>query len=174
MRTIQLKALGLLVLGSVVGLTGCKETKLTDGKIPAGYEQYAREAEGVYSGDIDVAGVMGIRSGNRAMSLKISFENGRIVATPSADWLGAGCDSKIGKLQSVEVSGTKLKTAVFAFNGGKCANPNMDNRLVIRSFAQSTGRPKLVAWVTTNSGRASDQSSMSTVYSEARAHLRKN
>ena len=153
----------------IVTLSGCKLTSISDGKIPAGFEQFGHQAEGVYSGHIEESGV--IKQKMRSMSLTVAVVDNRLVLTPSTDWLKPGCESKIGHLLSVETSGATLKTAVFAFDAGLCKTEKMGDHLVIRLSNQSSPNPKLEAWVQTDWSQSEDQSGVHTNYVQSSATL---
>jgi hypothetical protein len=113
---MRLKMLGLFF--AVVGLAGCKEVTIKDGRVPQEYLKQAKQLEGKYYGTFD---------GKKAQ-IEIYFEGDRPILSykdsRSDDPLDASCDSKIDLLKKVilyKKSGNYVvDQAFFGFHPGSC------------------------------------------------------
>jgi hypothetical protein len=113
---MRVQILGLFLL--LISFIGCKEVKITDGRVPAEYLSQAKQIEGRYYGTFD---------GKRA-EIQIYFQGDRPFIKYSDaygnDILDTGCNSKINLLQKIVVSKEDgqyvLDNATFAFHPGSC------------------------------------------------------
>lgn len=110
-----------LVLAFAVG---CKEISTSDGRIPQEYIEMAKPYMGNYVGQFEKV----------PTQLSLSMDGtGYVQLSVDGDLLGAGCDSKIGSLKTVSVSGTKANPKVerveFNFDSSKC--PVLGKELVL-------------------------------------------
>lgn len=130
---------------TVVALSGCKQIQIVDGKVPAGFETYAQAVTGAYSGHVEETS--DITTNLRFMDVKIEIVDGRVVLTPSNDWIKEGCGSKVGNLLNVQASTKEIKMAAFAFDAGACKAPGVSDRLMVQISDSANGKPTLKAWV---------------------------
>lgn len=113
---MRLKVLGLFF--AFVGLVGCKEVTIKDGRVPQAYLNQAKQLEGKYFGSFD---------GKKAQ-VEIYFEGDRPILkyndSEGDDLLDVSCNSKIGLLQKVILYKKSGKYVVdhayFGFHPGTC------------------------------------------------------
>lgn len=121
------------VLSAAVGvalvLTGCKEIQIQEGRIPGEYLTTAARYMGSYSGQFNGTPAE-ISLGLEGDVVKVQYVDAR-----GSDILAPQCESSIGHLKSITVSGDEknpqLDVANFAFDPGKCPNMAMGRMLVI-------------------------------------------
>ncbi len=136
--------LGLTFVASLLLLTGCKEVKIENGRIPDQYLKQAAEYAGTYAGTFQgVKSVLTLSlEGNLA---KVSYQDAR-----GNDIIDPTCESKFGLLQTITVSGSEekpnLDAAAFAFDANKCTAMVVGRTLYLE-FKKKQGAVKMSAGI---------------------------
>lgn len=110
-------------------LSGCKDIQIQDGRIPAEYLTTAAQYMGNYAGQFNgtSAEISLWLEGN---VVKVKYTDAR-----GSDILNPQCQSQIGHLRSITVSGEQknpqLDVANFAFDPGNCSSTVLGRMLVV-------------------------------------------
>ena len=144
------RALALILISfACLSLNGCKQIEMKDGQIPEAFVSEAKKLEGNYNGHVEVNDGSGVSQNMRQLNLNLKIDGTRPVLTPSADWLGEGCQSKIGQLLNVQIVGGTVKRVAFAFDGGVCKKPDTGDIMMVSISKMANGKLMLSAWVST-------------------------
>jgi hypothetical protein len=124
MKKLQL-ALGM-TLGCLVAM-GCKEVKISNGKIPdEQIHRFLKPYEGSFVGTVKTKSLTTASEGFQTKLLfSIDERDHKVMVKSESDLVADGCNSKIGNLKSIEFHGDgnsgDLYYAVFDFDPGACA-----------------------------------------------------
>jgi len=137
-----------LLLVCALALSGCKTIQVKNGEVPDEYRAMAQAYMGTYAGSMNgFDGALTLALSGRKVVLSYRDADG------STDILDARCASRIGNLQTVEVSKVKsldgsvsykLDSAVFAFDPNRCWG-SVDGREIVLDFTKKSAHVRVDA-----------------------------
>lgn len=135
-----------LLLAAALCLSACKTIKVENGEVPDEYRAMAQAYMGTYEGSMNGAqGALTLALNGRKVVLSYRDASG------STDILDPRCSSRIGLLESVEVSkekaldgsvSYKLNSASFAFDPNRCWGW-VDGRDVVLDFTKKKNHVRI-------------------------------
>ncbi len=133
-----------LIFSALTFLNACKEIKIENGEIPDQYLAQAQQLVGDYAGEF------ARRKGVLQLRLDENVAKAHFSSSLGDDLLGEECNSRIGFLKRVTVSGdgdeAKLKNATFAFDPNHCKDEVWGEELSL-DFKKESDKIKIYASV---------------------------
>jgi hypothetical protein len=132
----------LALIFAALTLVGCKEVQIQNGQIPAEYLAKAAEFMGSYEGEFQQKkAVITLTLDNDVVRVGYQDASGTDILAPQ-------CESVIGLLDTINVSGSKadphLDSAHFFFDPNKCSD-QVIGRLLHLEFTKKNSGIKMVA-----------------------------
>ncbi|OQW49276.1 MAG: hypothetical protein A4S09_12230 [Proteobacteria bacterium SG_bin7] len=126
---MKMVKLASVAIAATLAVTGCKEIQIKDGRIPSEYLAVAAQYMGNYKGQFNgVPSEISLWLEGDVVKAKYTDAHGNDILDPQ-------CESQIGNLKSITVSGEQkspqLDVANFAFDPGKCSGSVLGRMLVL-------------------------------------------